>query len=89
MRITLILFFIISLSACSNSSDVVERPENKSDNKSAETTLDQVDNDINKLNPNLIRQQTETSFRSIKSQDKRNIKPLTTPTPGYGEAEKK
>ena len=89
MRIALILFFIISLSACSNSSDVAERPESKSDIKSTETTLDQVDNDINKLNPNLIRQQTETTFRSIKSQDKRNLEPLTTPTPGYGEAEKK
>ena len=89
MRIAIILFFIISLSACNNSSDIKERAEKKSDLKSAETTQDQLETDINAMNPNMIRQQTETSFRGIKSQEDQKLKPLTLPTPGYGEAENK
>ncbi len=89
MRIAILILFIISLSACSNSSDINEGAENKSDLKSTEKNLDQLEIDINAVNPNMIRQQTETTFRSIKPQDDQKLKPLTLPTPGYGEAEKK
>jgi hypothetical protein len=89
LRISILLLFLISLSACSNSSDIKDRAENKSDLKRAETTHDQSEADINAMNPNMIRNQTETSFRSIKSQANQKLKPLALPTPGYVEAEKK
>ena len=89
MRIAILLLFIISLTACSNDSDIKEHAENKTDLKSAEITHDQLESDINAMNPDMIRKQTETTFRSIKPNDNKELKPLTLPTSGYGETEKK
>jgi len=88
MRIVIVLFFIISFSACRNSTDISERPESKPDIKSAETTIDQVETDINKVNPDMIRKQTESTFRSIKSQNKGNLEPLTPSSPDDSDADK-
>ena len=88
MRIVIVLFFIISLSACSNSTDIAERPESTSDVKHAETAMDQRETDINKVNPNMIRKQTESTFRSIKSQNKVNVEPLAPSSPGNSDADK-
>jgi len=78
MRIFLIIIFIFSLSACSGSGEISERHESKSDLEGIETIQHQGGTDINNINPNIIRQQTETSFRSIKSQEGPAFKPPTS-----------
>lgn len=88
MRIAIALFFIISFYACSNSTDIIERPESSPDIKSAESTMGQEETDINKMNPDMIRKQTERTFRSIKSQNKGTLEPLTPASPGDSDAEK-
>ena len=88
MRIVIVLFFIISLSACSSSTDIAERPENPSDIKSGETTRDQGETDINKVNPNMIRKQTESTFRTIRSQNEVNLEPLAPSRPDDSDADK-